>query len=292
MRKAIIIAALAALPVIAQTPTPAPTPAPAPAPAPPQLRLPRPSPKQTVTQTVGITDVTVIYSRPGVKGRKIWGALVPYGQVWRTGANEATILKFSNDVTVGGKSVPAGSYSLQTIPTATNDWTIILNGVADQWGAFKYDETKDVVRFPAKAQSAPFTEWFTIDFSDVSPETATLTLRWENLAVPFQIGIGTKARVMASLREALAAAKPDDYQIRTRAADFAFNNDMPSEAQEWVNQSLAIKQSMSALWLKARMQAKAGNKDEAKKTVAAALALAGPNDTDFAGEIKRLSALW
>ena len=97
---------------------------------------------------------------------------------------------------------------------------------------------------------------------------------------------------MAGIRAALATAKPDDFQTLTRAADFAFNNDAPAEAQAWLDQSLKIKPSMSALWLKARLQAKAGNKEEARKTVAAALAMAGPNDTDFANEIKRLSALW
>lgn len=294
MRKALLIAAFAALPALAQTPSPAPAPppAPAPAPAPPQLRLPRVSPRQTVTQTIGLTDVTVTYSRPGVKGRKIWGALVPYDQVWRTGANEATLVKFSTDVTAGGKTLPAGSYSLQTIPAASGDWTIIFNSVADQWGAFHYDATKDVVRFPAKAKSAPFTEWLTIDFSDINPETATMTLRWENLAVPFQIGIGTKERAMAGIRAALATAKADDFQTPLRAADYAFSNDDAADAQAWLDQSMKIKQSMSGLWLKARMQAKAGNKEEARKTAAAALALAGPNDADFASEIKRLSALW
>ena len=97
---------------------------------------------------------------------------------------------------------------------------------------------------------------------------------------------------MASIRAALAAAKPDDWQTLFRAAEYAFNNDAPVEAQAWLDQSLKLRQSMSGLWLKARMQARAGNKDEARKTAAAALAMAGPNDTDFAGEIKRLSALW
>ncbi|HKO54261.1 MAG TPA: DUF2911 domain-containing protein [Thermoanaerobaculia bacterium] len=275
MRKLLILAALATLPIVAAA----------------QLRLPRPSPKQTITQAAGLTDITISYSRPGVKGRQIWGSLVPYGQVWRTGANEATTIQFSTDVTVGGKQLPAGTYSLHTIP-GKDSWTIVLNSDANLWGSFGFDPAKDLLRFEAKPQAAPFTEWLTFDFTDVNPETATVVLRWEKIAVPFQVVTGTAARAMANIKEALAAAKPDDWRTPYTAANYAFDQGDMVNAQAWLDQSLAAKQTMAGLWLKARMQAKAGNKAEALKTVEAALALAGPDDADFASEIKRLSAMW
>ncbi|HEV7919653.1 MAG TPA: DUF2911 domain-containing protein [Thermoanaerobaculia bacterium] len=275
MRKLLTLAVLAALPIITTA----------------QLKLPRPSPKQTITQSVGLTDITISYSRPGVKGRSIWGSLVPYGQVWRTGANEATTIQFSTDVTVGGKQLPAGTYSLHTIP-GRDSWLIVLNSDTNLWGSFDFDPAKDLLRFEAKPEAAPFTEWLTFDFADPGPETAKIVLRWEKIAVPFQVMTGTSARAMANIQDALAKAAPDDWQTPYSAAGYAFDQGNIANATTWLDRSLATKQTMPALWLKARMQAKAGNKAEAMKTANAALALAGPNDKDFASEIRRLSALW
>src|SRR5438552_5409542 len=136
MRRTIFALALtAALPLAAQQPAP-------------QLRLPRPSQKQVVTQTVGLTDVTITYSRPGVKGRQIWGALVPYDQVWRTGANEATTINFSDDVNINGQKLAKGTYALFTIP-GKDQWSIVFNSQAEQWGAFTHDKAKDVLTVTA-----------------------------------------------------------------------------------------------------------------------------------------------
>src|SRR5512133_2105001 len=114
-----------------------------------QVQLPRVSQKASVTQTIGLTDVTITYSRPGVKNRTIWGGLVPYDQVWRTGANEATQIKISSDVTINGQKLAAGSYSLHTIP-GKDEWTIVFNGTANQWGSFDYDPAKDTLRVKTK----------------------------------------------------------------------------------------------------------------------------------------------
>jgi hypothetical protein len=256
-----------------------------------ELKLPRPSPMQTITQAVGLTDITICYSRPGVKGRSIWGTLVPYGQVWRTGANEATTIQFSTDVTVGGKQLPAGTYSLHTIP-GKDSWTIVLNSDKNLWGSFGFDPAKDLLRFEAKPKAAPFTEWLTFDFADVNPETAKIVLRWEKIAVPFQVTTGTAARAMGNISNAMASAAADDWRTPYTAASYAFEQGDTANATAWLEKSLTAKKTMAALWLKARMQAKAGNKSEAMKTANAALALAGPDDKDFASEIKRLSALW
>ncbi len=147
---------------------------------------PRLSPKAFVGQTIGYTDVTITYGTPGVKGRKIWGGLVPYNKVWRTGANEATTIEFSTDVKVNGHFVPKGKYALFTIPNP-DEWTIIFNKVADQWGAFKYDPKEDLLRFKVKPVKHTFRErlMFSIDYK--TPYSADVNIDWENLRVSFTI---------------------------------------------------------------------------------------------------------
>jgi Protein of unknown function (DUF2911) len=283
---------LAALPLAAQnTTTPAPAAAPAPAPKPPALRLPRPSPNATLMQTAGITDITIKYSRPGVKGRTIWGTLVPYGKVWRTGANDATTIAFSDDVTIGGSKLAAGTYSLHTIPGETA-WTIVFNNVSNQWGSFAYDPAKDALRIEAKPEKAEFREWLTFEIPEMSNDMAKIVIRWENIAVPFTVMTNGTEKSMAGIRTALASAAADDWQTPYRAADFAFGSGNTAEATTWLDRSLKAKPTMAGLWLRARMQAKAGDKAAAMKTTDEALALAGPNDKDFAAEITRLRALW
>lgn len=150
---------------------------------------PRLSSKASVSQTVGYTDVTVDYGRPGVKGRVIWGGLVPYDEVWRTGANEATAISFSTDVKLNGNLIPAGRYSLFTIPTE-GDWTVILNKVDNQWGAFKYDQNEDLIRFKVTPVKSNFVEWMSFRFDNMKPYSADLAFEWENLS--FLLNINTK----------------------------------------------------------------------------------------------------
>ncbi|HEX8119574.1 MAG TPA: DUF2911 domain-containing protein, partial [Pyrinomonadaceae bacterium] len=165
-----------------------------------QVRTPRPSQKASVMQTVGVTDLTITYSRPGVKGRSIWGdppagatgtgtlddararpkdqVIVPYGHVWRTGANEATTFTTTDDVLVNGQPLKAGTYSLHTIP-GRDEWTIIFNGDPGQWGSFTYDEKKDVLRVKAKPQAvAENQEWLLYTFDPVTENTAQVNIRW------------------------------------------------------------------------------------------------------------------
>jgi hypothetical protein len=146
------------------------------------------SPKASIAQTVGFTDITISYSRPGVKGRKIWGGLVPYDKVWRAGANEATKFTFSTDVTIEGKKLPAGSYSFFTIP-GKDKWTIIFNKVADQWGAFEYNEAEDALRITVKPEKNNFTEWLRYEITKTSDTTATISLEWEKLKIPFNVEV-------------------------------------------------------------------------------------------------------
>ena len=146
------------------------------------------SPKASVMQTVGFTDVTIDYSRPGVKGRTIWGALVPYNKVWRAGANEATTINFSTDVTIEGKSLPAGKYGFFTIPNK-DSWTLIFNKVADQWGAFQYNEAEDALRVTVKPESNNFQEWLAYTITKTGDKSAVVSLEWEKLKVPFKIEV-------------------------------------------------------------------------------------------------------
>lgn len=152
-----------------------------------QEQKPRVSPKAGVSQTVGITNIAVTYSRPGVKGRNIWGELVPFDKIWRAGADEASAISFSGDVTIEGQTLPAGKYSFFTIP-GKDKWTLIFNSVAEQWGAYNYDQTKDVLRVEVKPYEGSFVEWLRFSFEDLTKESATLILEWEKLKVPFKIG--------------------------------------------------------------------------------------------------------
>ena len=148
------------------------------------------SPKAKVEQVVGFTTVTVDYSRPGVKGREIWGGLVPYNVVWRAGANEATKITFSDNVSINGKSLNAGSYSFFTIPTK-DKWTIIFNRVADQWGAFEYNEEEDVLRLQVKPEtnSDCWQEWLAYTITKTSDKSAIVRLEWEKLKIPFTVEV-------------------------------------------------------------------------------------------------------
>lgn len=256
-----------------------------------QLRLPRPSPKASVMQTSGLTDITINYSRPGVKGRKVWGTLVPNNAVWRTGANEATTIAFSDDVTVGGQKLPKGTYSLHTIP-GTDEWTVIFNSVADQWGSYSYDAAKDVVRVKVKPEKAAFTEWLTFEVPEVSTDSAKVVMRWENVAVPFTVNTDSTAKAMTAAQRAITNVENDRWLIPLRAADFAFQNDRMDEASKWLDQAMKERENTATLWLKARMQAKKGERAAAIRTAEAAIAKAGPNDGPFAGEIKKISDTW
>ena len=146
------------------------------------------SPKAEVMQTIGFTDVRIVYSRPGVKSRTIWGKLVSYDAVWRAGANEATKITFSTDVTVEGKKLKKGSYSFFAIP-GKNEWTLVFNKVADQWGAFEYNESEDALRIKVKTEKASWQEWLSYTINKVSDTSAVIRLEWEKIKVPFKVEV-------------------------------------------------------------------------------------------------------
>jgi hypothetical protein len=255
-----------------------------------QVKTPRPSPQGSLMQTVGLTDVTIKYSRPGVKGRTIWGDLVPYDKVWRTGANEATTITFSDDVWVDGQKLAKGTYSLHTIP-GRDQWAVIFNSVADQWGSYSYDAAKDVARVNAKPQQADFREWLTFEIPEMTTDTATVHIRWANVAVPFTIDTKSTERTLAQLRNAM---KPD-WRTPYMAADFAFANKgvaTDAEMNAWVEQSIKATPNIANLYLRARMAHAAGNKADAIRYGEMAIAAATPQQADFVTEVRRNVDMW
>jgi hypothetical protein len=228
-----------------------------------QLDLPRPSPKATVSQTVGLTEVSITYCRPSVRGRVIWGGLVPYDQVWRTGANEATTITFSDDATIEGTKLPAGTYGLFTIP-GKDEWTVIFNKGAKQWGAYEYKQTEDALRIKVKPQPAEFHELLTFSFPAVSAESAQVALTWEKLQVTFTLKVDTIDKVLTVARKAVAEGKPDDWRTPYRAAAFCLDNNVAlGEAKAWLDKSVAVKETMYNLAGQARLLAMEGKKAEA-----------------------------
>ena len=151
-----------------------------------QVDLPRVSPNAAVSQTIGYTNISIVYCRPSVKEREIWGKLVPYGKVWRTGANEATTIQFTTDVIIEGHKVPGGRYSLFTIPEES-EWTVILNKIDNQWGAFNYKETEDLLRFKVKSGQGSFTEHLQFSFANITDSSADLYLNWEKIQISFEV---------------------------------------------------------------------------------------------------------
>lgn len=254
-----------------------------------QVRLPRPSPKASVSQTIGVTDVTISYSRPGVKGRTIWGELVPWDKVWRTGANEATTISFSSDVKIEGQPLTAGSYSVHSIP-GKDEWTVIFNKVADQWGSYSYDVTKDALRVKVQPQSGELKELVTFSFPVVSADAATLQLAWERVRVPLTIAVDTKANAMAGIRASVAKAAADDWRTRVQAAQYAFESGADSEqAAKWLDESIGIAPNFRNMTLRAEMLAKKGDSKgaiaAAEKAVALGKASKEPVDTSRTEEL-------
>lgn len=243
-----------------------------------QVQYPRPSPNASVSQTVGLTDVEIVYSRPSKRGREIFGGLVPYGQVWRTGANEPTVIRFSGDVTINGQPLAAGSYSLHSIP-GPSQWTLIFNRKADRSGGYSYDAAQDALRVEVRPRESEHPhEVMTFAFPRVSPDSAEAVLAWDNLMVPFTIGTETNASVLRSIQSAL------DWRVPFQAANWAYENKVTgADANAWIDRSIALEPTWTNLRLKARMLAAEGKSREAvaagERAVKTAKGMSNPPDT-------------
>ena len=237
------------------------------------VQLPQASPAASVTQKVGTTDLTLAYHRPAVKGRAIWGALVPWGEVWRLGANEATTLTVSDPVKIAGQDVAAGTYALFAIPGAER-WTFILSRKAKQWGAFSYDAKDDLARFEAKVGPAPHTERMTFSIDPAGDGAAEVALAWEKVRLSFPVTVDVPAIVWRDLDAALAAAKPEDGDLFLQAARYARERGQRlAEAMTWIDRSIAARETWWNLETKADLLQDAGRTAEALPLLERALAL-------------------
>lgn len=245
-----------------------------------QIQTPQASPAATVTQSIGLGNVTIEYSRPVLKGRKMFGAQVPYGKVWRTGANKITNLVLSEEMTINGQKVPAGTYGLFTIPTAT-DWTVILNTDAEMWGAYEYNDKNDVVRFTVKSQKLANTqEYFTIEFTDFTPSEASLAISWENVLVKFAIKNDPDAKIMAEIEKKMAASDISPTTYFAAASYYYDTNRDLNKAYEWASRVLEKETQFWNYTLRAKIAAKIGKCDVAVKDATKGLSLAKEGGDD------------
>src|SRR5215470_16926395 len=219
----------------------------------PRVSLPDPSPHATVSQRVGLTDITIDYHRPAVQKRKIWGGLVPYDEVWRAGANENTTITFSTPVTVGGKQLAAGTYGLHMIPT-TSKWTIALSNVATAWGSFTYDEKEDAVRLTATPTPAELEESLEYRFENPTETSTTVVLQWEKLQISFPITVDTKAVTLASLKGQLRGLSKFFWQPWNNAAAWCIKAECGTDqALAWTDESIKVQPSFGNLTTKAKL---------------------------------------
>lgn len=237
--------------------------------------LPAPSPSASVMQRVGLADITVNYSRPSVKGRRIFGDLVPMGQVWRTGANHCTVFETTGFLIINGQKLPAGKYALFTIP-GEDKWEVIFNKNTDLWGADEYNAEEDVLKIQkAVVRPAPTTESFMIFFENLKDDKAEMILRWEKSEVVLEIEAPSQDQAMANIKEALS--KDDaDYRTYARSASFCVDRGIePKMALEWAQKSVGMEKKYWNTFTLAKAQASMNMYAEAVATGKEAVTLAG-----------------
>ena len=265
-------------------------------PAAAQLNLPRPSPKASVSQTIGTVDVTITYGRPAVKGRVIWGELVPWDKVWRAGANEATTLTVSQDVLVEGQKLPAGTYSLHAIPGKA-EWIVIVSRDTKQWGSYAYKAENDALRIKVKPGAGEMKEWLTWSVTPAGIDSGKVVLAWEKLRVSLSIRTEDAAKAMTTIKEALARAKPEDWRTPYDAASFAFDNRLAmADASAWIAQSVRASPNFWNQRMQALIAGAQGKKAEALAAAEKAIAAVGTTPmkppADVVTDLEKSMAGW
>jgi len=240
------------------------------------LNIPRQSQHSVLSQRIGITDITINYHRPLVNGRKIWGDLVPYGQVWRAGANENTTIAFSDPVTIEGQPLDKGVYGLHMIP-GESEWTVIFSRNSTSWGSFTYKQDEDALRVTVKPQPADMHNALTYDFDKLTPTSAVVELQWEKVAVPFKVDVDVNKIVEASLHQQLRGLAQYTWEGWDDAANYllAQKTDL-DEALKYEDQSIQVEKRFDNLMTKSNVLEAMGKKDEADTTRKQALAMANP----------------
>ena len=228
----------------------------------PKLEFPAASPACTLKQRVGLTDIEIVYSRPGMKGREIFGSLVPYGKVWRTGANSATKIIFSTPVKLNGAEIAAGTYALFTIPGET-EWTVIINNGSAQWGAYQYSDKDDVVRFKATpVKLAETIETFTIEFSQIADESAVMNLIWDHTVVPVKIELDLASKLLPQIETVMASEEKNKPYYQAAMFYYDHGQDL-KKASEWIDAAIKQREAHYIVYLKAKILAKLGDKEGA-----------------------------
>jgi len=241
-----------------------------------QLDLPLDSQAATVAQRIGITDITISYHRPLVKGRKIWGDIVPYGMVWRAGANQNTTIALTDPVTVEGQPLDKGTYGLHMIP-GQDQWIVIFSKANASWGSFTYKESEDALRVTVKPKAAEMQEALRYDFDPLSPNSAIVTMRWERLAVPFKIAVNVDDIVQKSLHTQLRGLSQYTWDGWDDAGNYLLAHKLNlDEALRYEDQSLQVEERFENLLTKSRILDAMGKQEEAKKELNQALAKASP----------------
>ena len=252
------------------------------------LDLPRKSQHAVVTQTVGITDITLNYSRPLVNGRKVWGGIVPYGEVWRTGANENTIITFTDPVSIEGKPLDKGTYGLFMIPSE-DQWTVIFSKTSTAWGAFTYKPDEDVLRVTVKPGPAEFHDAMVYDFDDLKPDSAVVTLRWDKIAVPFKVSVNVPQIVEQSLNKQFRGQAQYLWESYDDAANYFLDAkvDLP-EGLKYADKSIENEERYDNLMTKSQILEAMGKTEEAKTYQAKALEKANaPQMYTYARQLQR-----
>ncbi len=241
-----------------------------------QIDMPQPSPLATLNQKIGLMDANITYSRPSARGRKVFGELVPYGKLWRTGANKASFIEFTDSVKIAGISVKKGKYAIFTIPNV-DEWTIVLNSDWNQSGTSKYDESKNVINIKVKPSIIPFSETFTIDFNYLTTNSAQVEISWETSKVSFGVETSVDEAVMRNIKNALNISAGSYFQ----AARYYYDTNRElATALEWINKSISMEERYWVVRYKALIEAKMGDFKSALKTAKRALDLAKEAGSD------------
>jgi hypothetical protein len=234
-----------------------------------QLRIPQISQAAKISQNVGLSEVSISYHRPGVKGREIWGGLLPYDAVWRAGANEPTLITFNDDVTIDGKKLGTGTYRLVVIPSKTGDWTLIFNSETKNWGTV-YDAKYDSLKIMVKPENGMNEEWMSFSFTDLTPSSARVVLAWEKIRLSFKVETNILAKLQSSV---------GNWQLLNSAARFAVDNKMYlEEGLAWADRSIALDKNARNLQTKAELLAQTGEVNDAIVTAEEAVKIAKAKD--------------
>jgi len=248
-----------------------------------QLSVPDASQKASVSQRIGLTDISISYNRPGVKGRTVLGELVPFDQVWRAGANKNTTISFSTDVLINGQKLHAGTYGLHMIPTK-NEWAIIFSNNYWSWGSFNYDVSEDALRINVSPGTGDFTEWLQYTFDNADPNSTTVSLRWDKFKVSFKIDVDVKSNVIANFQREFDDLQGFFWQPWNQAANYCLQNKFNfEEALTWADRSIGINRNTQNQVTKMMILDELGRKSEADELKTNVFAAANEADINTAG---------